>query len=96
MSAFDGPRSPRVDFVKIYFMMKDEHKHFFAESFGFHWVYRLPSLFSDIFYHIVADVLRGSDFGKKDKFRREVCILVWRELYSIFLARAFFYLSHQI
>ena len=63
MTASDGARSPHVDFVKVYFMVKDEHKHFFAESFGFHWVHRLPSLFSDIFYHIVVDVFGGYNFG---------------------------------
>lgn len=63
MTASDGPWSPPVDFVKVYFMVKDEHKNFFVESFGFHWVHRLPSLFNDIFYHIVVGVIGGYNFG---------------------------------
>ena len=44
-------------------MVKNEHKNIFTESFNFHWEHKLPSLNSDIFYHIEADIFGGYDFG---------------------------------
>ena len=45
-------------------MVKREHEDLLAKSFDFHWKNWLPSLDSDVLYHVVVYIFGGNDFGK--------------------------------
>lgn len=64
MAPSDGPWSPREDFVEVHLMVKREHEDLLAKSFDFHWKNWLPSLDSDVLYHVVVYIFGGNDFGK--------------------------------